>query len=69
MVTELTVKRIGNSLGILLPKSFVEREHLQEDCKILVQITKKADIRDIFGIVKRDMSGQEFKDETRKGWM
>ena len=29
---------------------------------------KEADLTDIFGTLKRKMSGQEFKDLAREGW-
>lgn len=68
MATELIVKKWGNSMGVILPKELVEKEKLKENDKIVVEVVKKADLRDIFGSLKLKMSGQEFKDLARKGW-
>ena len=68
MVTEVVVKRWGNSLGVILPKELVEREALKENEKILMNIVKEADISELFGSLKRKMSGQKFKDLVREGW-
>ena len=68
MATELIVKKWGNSMGVILPKELVEKERIKENDKIMIQIVKKADLRKIFGSLKRNMTGQEFKDLARKGW-
>ncbi len=69
MAIQVEVKKWGNSMGVILPKVLVEKENLEEDDKIIIEIVKKADLSAIFGsIKKRKMSGQEFKDMIRKGW-
>lgn len=69
MAIEVSIKKWGNSMGIILPKNLVETQHLKENDKIIIQVVKKADFSDIFGLLKkRKMSGQEFKDMVRKGW-
>ena len=68
MATEAIVRKWGNSLGIILPYDVVEREHIHEEDKIIIQIVKRANLSDIFGSLPRTMSGQEFKDMVRKGW-
>ena len=68
MATEVIVKKWGNSMGILLPKELVEKKNLKENEKILVEVVKEADLKNIFGSLKRKISGQEFKDLARKGW-
>ena len=68
MTIEVTVRKWGNSLGVILPKEIVEKEGLKENKKILLDIAKKADISHLFGFLDRKMSGQEFKDMVRKGW-
>ena len=68
MNIEVTVKKWGNSFGIVLPKEIVERENLKENKKIMINIIKKADLSDIFGSLKGKirMSGQKMKDLSRK---
>ena len=70
MTIEATVKKWGNSFGIVLPKEIVEKEGLKENKKIVISIIKKADLSDIFGSLKGKirMSGQKMKDLSRKEW-
>jgi antitoxin component of MazEF toxin-antitoxin module len=68
MAIEATIKKWGNSFGILLPKDFIERQGLQENEVISVQVVKKADISKSFGAITRKLSGQDFKDMVKQGW-
>ena len=69
MAVKVEIKRWGNSMGLILPRRLVEKESLEENDKIVIEIVKEADLSDIFGTIKkRKMSGQEFKDMVRKGW-
>lgn len=69
MEIKTTVKRRGNSLGIILPKSVVIAENIRENDNVTIEIKEKALVGDLFGkfpIWKR--SAQKIKDEARKGW-
>ena len=69
MAVKVKVKKWGNSMGLILPKAVIEKEHLKENDTINIEIVKEADLSDIFGsIKKRKLSGQKFKDMVRKGW-
>ncbi|MBI5553214.1 MAG: hypothetical protein HY917_00570 [Candidatus Diapherotrites archaeon] len=68
MSTEVTVKKIGNSMGVLFSKQYVEKEGLKPNQKLLLEVVKKADLADVFGSLKTKMTGQQFKDFVRKGW-
>ena len=68
MATEVQVRKIGNSLGVLLPKEFVKKSHLKPKEKILIEIVKKADLSKFFGMIKRKMSDREFKEMVKSGW-
>ncbi len=68
MQAEVLVKKWGNSLGVILPKQMVEKEHLEENEKIVIDVRKEANLTKIFGTLKTDITGQEFKDLIRKGW-
>ena len=68
MATEVNVRKWGNSMGIVLPKELIEEKGIKEDDEIIIEVAKKADLRKLFGSLKRKMSGQEFKDMVRKGW-
>ncbi len=68
MGIEVTLRKWGNSVGVVFPKEFVKARNLKPDEKIIIEVTKKADFRDVFGTLKSKMTGQEFKDMVRKGW-
>ncbi|MBI2669428.1 AbrB/MazE/SpoVT family DNA-binding domain-containing protein [Candidatus Woesearchaeota archaeon] len=68
MTTEAIVRKWGNSMGVILPKDLVEKEHLQENDKILFEVVKEADLTRLFGSLPRKLSGQKFKDLVRRGW-
>ena len=67
MAVEVEVKKWGNSLGIVLPKKFVETRDIQAKQKILIEVMKTADLNK-FSTLPRKMSGQKFKDMVREGW-
>lgn len=63
------VRKWGNSLGIVLPKDFSETKRLNEGDEVFIsEVVKVTDLSDVFGKVKTGRTGQEFKDEARKGW-
>ena len=69
MAVEVKIKKWGNSFGIVLPMEFVEQKKLKENETISIEVVRKADLSDVFGMIKkRKMSGQEFKDMVREGW-
>ena len=68
MATEVKVKQIGNSLGIILPNDFVKSKQIKKDEKVLIEVVKEADLRPLYGLLKTKESGQHFKDMVRKGW-
>ncbi len=68
MATEVSIRKWGNSMGIVLPKEFIEEKSLKENDRILIEVAKKADLSKLFGKLSRKMSGQEFKDMVRNGW-
>lgn len=69
MELNLRIRKWGNSLAIILPKNIVEDNNLKENEDVFVEVKKKIFVKDVFGImpfIKK--SGQELKDEARKGW-
>lgn len=69
MEVELIAKKWGSSLGIVLPKMIVEKEHIRENDVIVVEIKKRHFVKEFFGILsdwKRPT--QEIKEEMKKGW-
>ncbi|MEK6891502.1 MAG: hypothetical protein AABX03_05200 [Nanoarchaeota archaeon] len=68
MAIQTSVKKWGNSMGIILPKNFVEEKKLEENDIVIVNVVKKANISHLVGSLKRKMSGQEFKEMVKKEW-
>lgn len=68
MAIEVEIKKWGNSIGLILPKSIIEKVGLKEKDKILINIVRKSDIIKTFGKEKRTISGQDFKESVRIGW-
>ncbi|MBI2668247.1 AbrB/MazE/SpoVT family DNA-binding domain-containing protein [Candidatus Woesearchaeota archaeon] len=69
MTIEATVRKWGDSLGIIIPKEFVDEESLSAGDTVLVQIEKEADLSPFFGKCRqREKSTQAFKDELRQIW-
>ncbi|MBI2656366.1 AbrB/MazE/SpoVT family DNA-binding domain-containing protein [Candidatus Woesearchaeota archaeon] len=58
----VTIKRWGNSMGIVIPKEIVEKQHLREGDEVVISVFKRGNLKDVFGTLKTKMSGQEFKD-------
>lgn len=69
MAVQVTLKKWGNSKGVLLPKNFIEEQHLKDDESFLIDVIRTADFSEDFGVLKHiKMSGQRFKDLAKKGW-
>ncbi|HLC70872.1 MAG TPA: AbrB/MazE/SpoVT family DNA-binding domain-containing protein [Candidatus Nanoarchaeia archaeon] len=65
---ETVTRKWGNSLGITLPKDEVERQHIEENEKVLVLVIKKNQTpHKLFGMMrgKWNKTGQQIKDEIR----
>lgn len=64
-----TVKKWGNSFGVLLPVEYVRNKKLCENELVEVEIRKKnLTLKELFGTLKRTKSAQRIKDEMRAGW-
>jgi len=69
METECTAKRWGSSLGIVIPKEVVEREHISENEKIIVDFKKKHLAKEFFGLLRTwKRPTEEIKEEMKHGW-
>jgi len=53
-VMETRVKKWGNSMGILIPKDIIEKEHIKEGAEVEIVLTlkNKTTVNDIFGAIK-----------------
>jgi len=66
MAFEVKVRKWGNSKAVILPDDYAKTVVVGET--LIFHAVKKIDPK-IFGILKRTVSGQEFKDEVREGSM
>ena len=67
-MSELKVRKVGNSLGVIFPKEFVREKRIRENEIVFVNVVKRGDLSKLFGSLKFKESGQQIKDEMRKGW-
>ena len=67
---EMIVKarKWGDSVGIILPRKVIAGSGIKPDDVLRVEVFKEADFSDLFGTLKRGVSGQRFKDMAREGW-
>ena len=66
---ECAAKKWGSSIGIVIPKDIVDKECIEVDDRITVDIRKGVKAREVFGLLsdwKRPTS--EIIKEARKGW-
>ena len=70
MEIKTIAKKWGSSIGIILPKSIIEANRIREHDEIVIEIKKKTLAGEMFGKFPRlsKKSGQELKDEARRGW-
>ncbi len=62
------VRRVGNSLSIVIPAEEARVQKISEGDVVEIEIEKKVNLKDLFGSVKFSKSAQEMKDEDRKAW-
>lgn len=63
-----TVRRIGNSLGVIIPKAEADRKGLKEGDKVDLSVTKALTLKEIRGMFKdSEMSVDEINDLIDEG--
>jgi antitoxin component of MazEF toxin-antitoxin module len=68
---ECITRKWGSSVGIVIPKEIVEKEHIKPNEKVRVTVNKITLARDLWNLgplVRKDKSTQKVKDELRAGW-
>ena len=69
MEIESKIRKWGNSYGVMLPKQFLESEHLQEEDIVKVNIvSKKADIGKLQGLWKFKRPIKEIMKDIKEGY-
>ena len=64
MELKTKIRQWGNSKGIIIPNEI----DVSIGDTVSIEINKIADLTDVFGTIKTDVTGQKFKDEVKKGW-
>ncbi len=67
MVIRTTLRKWGNSYGVVIPKEAALKEGIKENDEVEVIIKKPVDIRSLFGKYKFE-DVQRVKDELRESW-
>jgi len=62
------VRRIGNSLGIIIPKEEADKGKIKEGDVVEIELIRRIDLKEMFGSVKFRKTAQELKDEMRREW-
>ena len=62
------VRKVGNSLSIVIPGDEARAQKISEGDIVELAIKKKVKPEQLFGSVKFSKSSQEMKDEDRRGW-
>lgn len=66
---DVVLKKWGNSLGVILPKTAINEEELKEEQSVhLIIINQSKTLRESFGLIagKTRLTGQKAKDLARK---
>lgn len=64
MQTKVKLRHWGSSIGVIIPSDIVRRENLKEGDEIIIEIKKKNNVRDSFGMLK------DWKiDSSKKEWV
>ena len=69
MEVKAIARRWGSSLAVIIPRTLVDENNIQENDKISIEIKKKPLVGEFFGkFPEWKKSTQKIKDEMRKGW-
>ncbi len=62
------VRKIGNSLGLIISSEEAARHKIKEGDVVELEVEKRMNLREMFGSIQFRKSTQEMKDEARSGW-
>jgi antitoxin component of MazEF toxin-antitoxin module len=68
MELKTEVRRVGNSLGLLIPSKQAKKDGIAEGDGVMVRITPIPSKSRFFGAARNLPGGQSVKDEERKDW-
>jgi len=66
MAIEVTTKRWGNSIGVVIPAEMTEKLNLKPEEKVIIDISKKSNVlKDLFGTLKIKKSTEKMLKDAR----
>jgi len=68
MKVRATVRRFGNSLGVVIPTDEAEKHGIRAGDEVELEVEKRVNLKELFGSMKFSKSAQEMKDEDRRAW-
>lgn len=68
MKVRAKVRKIGNSLGVIIPRDEATRHGLAEGDAVEIEVERRSSFKELFGSAKFSRSAQKIKDEAREGW-
>ena len=68
MELKTEVRRVGNSLGLIIPASVAKRNGIACKDTVMIRIMPITEKSRFFGAAKSLPGGQDIKDEERKNW-
>ncbi len=69
MTIQTKLRKWGNSFGVVIPSKILNKKDLKEGQEVVIEITKKEDLRKIFGSLRDwKINSQEMKEQSREDW-
>lgn len=70
MELKTRVRKWGDSIAVIIPKSIAESEKIRENDEITIEFKRKLLAGELFGKFPRlsKKSAQELKDDAKNGW-
>ena len=66
---EVETRKIGGSIGVIIPNDIVKQEHIKPNEKIKIEVKRPHKIGDFFGAAKGwSRPTEEIVKELKKGW-
>jgi antitoxin component of MazEF toxin-antitoxin module len=64
---ELTVRRTGNSLAVVIPRALVERLNLRPGDRVLVELERTPALEEFDGVLRGKATADELSREADEG--
>lgn len=68
MKASARVRKIGNSLGVVIPSEEAKRSGIKEGDVVEIEIQRRVSFKELFGSAKFSKSTDELVKEAREGW-